>query len=363
MGIVARMWPALLASIVVMAACTRGGPDEGSGTTEWKIAIEEIQGSVQDAWAQRFREEIERRSEGAVKVTVYPYGSLGTSDQLTELVQNGAIQFAMASPGHLGKLIPETQLFLLHFVFPEEDAANRALLGVDGPLRGSFAPLYREKGLRLLSFFTEGWQVWTAGKALRSPKDFAGLKIRVMTSPLLLEAYRAYGADPTPLPYSEVYSALQLGMIDGQVNPLFAIEEMSFYEVSDVLTFANHAQFVTSVVTNPTFFEGLPAARRELVETVVAELEDAIFEVQRDFNASRLEKMKARKPALEVVRLTDDEREVFRRASRPVRETYVELAGPRSRKLLDGLLREVAAGERSGEELSARRGRPEDSRS
>src|SRR5690606_11492836 len=128
------------------------------------------------------------------------------------------------------------------------------------------------KGLRFLAAFSEGFMAWTAHKPLRKPADFAGLRFRVMTSPLLVAAYEAYGARPTPLPYSEVYSALQLRMIDGQVNPVFAIQEMSFYEVSSALTLANHASFVTTVAANPSFVEGLAPPRQALLAEVVETL-------------------------------------------------------------------------------------------
>jgi tripartite ATP-independent transporter DctP family solute receptor len=338
-------WLTFLLAGVLIGGCTRGEDSAAPKVEEWKIAIEEIQGSVQDAWAQKFREEIERKTDGAVRVTVYPYGSLGTSDQLTELVQGGAIQLAMASPGHLGKLIPETQLFLLHFVFSEDNDVNRRVLRHRGRLWREFEPLYGEKRLQLLSFFPEGWQVWTTRKPIRAPEDFAGLRFRVMTSPLLVEAYRAYGANPTPLPYGEVYSALQLRMIDGQVNPVFAIEEMSFYEVTDYLIFARHSQFVASVVANQRFYAGLPEERRRLVDDTVRDLEDFIFDVQRDLNARRLDRMREKRPELDVIELSDEEREAFRRASLPVREAYVRLAGSSGERILHALLEEVGEAE------------------
>ena len=104
----------------------------GSAVSNWKFAIEEVQGSVQDAYAQKFKELIEARTDNAVSVTVYPYGTLGTSDHVTELIHMGAIQFATASPGQLGKIIPELQLFLLHFIFSDDNAVNKAVLWESG---------------------------------------------------------------------------------------------------------------------------------------------------------------------------------------------------------------------------------------
>jgi len=339
---------ARIAAVALLGATTLAchPTDSPSRRREWKFAIEEIQGSVQDLYAQRFKELIEEQSKGEIKVTVYPYGALGTSDEVTELLSLGAIQFAMASPGHLGKLIPELQLFLLHFIFSEDNRVNQHVLGESRELYDRFDELYADKGLKLLAFYPEGWQVWTTQKPIRVPADFDGLKIRVMTSPILIEAYKAYGANPTPLPYSEVYGALQLKMIDAQVNPIFAIEEMSFYEVTDYLVFAKQSQFVTSTVTNPRFFASLPAWQQTMVRSTIKQLNAYIFGVQAEFNAERLEKIERAKPDIHIVRLTEAERELFRQASLPVRKKYVDMVGPAAERLLNLFLEEIAGARR-----------------
>ncbi len=322
----------------LLAGCAGEGTREGKEV--WKFAIEEIQGSVQDAYAQQFKERIAEHSDGRIDVTVYPYGALGTSAQLTELVQSNSIQFAMASPGHLGSVVPEVQIFSLHFVFSDDEEVNQRVLSQSERLRALLGQAYRARKLHLLSVIQEGWMVWTANKTLRTPADFSGVKMRTMVSPLLLEAYKAYGANPTPLPYSEVYSGLQLNMIDAQVNPVFAIEEMSFYEVQDYMIFPNHLPFVATVVTSPAFFDALEARDKELVTSVVRELDDYIFQVQRDFNRKRLETIRQASD-IEVIRLTEDERSAFRQASMPVRDKYRELAGASGDALLTTLLSEI----------------------
>jgi len=329
---------------LVLVFTTLGAVACGSGShgdaEVWRFAIEEIEGSVQHAYAARFESLIEERTNGAVSVEVYPYGSLGTSAQLTEQVQNGALQLAFASPGHLGSVIPEAQVFSLHFLLSDDEAVNEAVLGGDGEFRDLLEEAYRERRLELLAIVSEGWMVWTANRPLRTPADFAGLKMRTMVSPLLVDAYAAYGATPTPMPYAEVYGALQLGMIDAQVNPVFAIEEMSFYEVQDYLTFAHHAPFITTLVANPTFVSRLGADRRALLEAVVAEVDRYAFETQRRFNAERLETILAA-GGTEVVTLDEQERAAFRKLSLPVRETYVELAGPRGAAIVESLHDEI----------------------
>lgn len=329
---------------LLLRLLTSCDPSAGRHPEIWRFAIEETRGSVQDAYAQRFAELVEERTGGEVDVVVYPIGALGTSDHITEQLHNGTLEFATSSPGHLGKLIPEVQAFLLHFVLSEDSRVNAEALK-DEELRTFLNDLYAEKGLAFLTAFGEGWMVWTTQNAVRRPEDFAGQRFRVMTSPLLIASYAAYGASPTPLPYTEVYSGLQLRMIDGQVNPIFAIEEMSFYEVTEYLIFPQHAEFITTVASNPEFLEGLSPERRRMVDEIVEQLQTEIYEVQSRYNEERLEAIRARRPEMNVIRLTESERAAFRERSWEVRERYIELAGSGGRELLAILERAVARAE------------------
>ncbi|MFE8072320.1 TRAP transporter substrate-binding protein DctP [Marinobacteraceae bacterium S3BR75-40.1] len=321
-------------------------------TTTWRFALEEVDGSVQDAYATEFKKRVEEASGGKIKVEIYPYGSLGTSSQLTELVQSGALELAFASPGHLASVIPSVGVFTLHFVLSDDNKVNEKVLNSKA-VHDILADPYHQQGLELMSIVPEGWMVWTANKPLRSPADFDGFKMRTMTSPILVESYKAYGANPTPKPYSQVYSGLQLGEIDGQVNPVFAIEEMSFYEEQDYMIFAKHAQFVSTFVAGQEWYNGLPEDQRKIVDKVTEELVPWIFEKQAEYNDQRLQKIEEA-GGTKVIYLTDEERDKFRKASMKVRDTYIEQAGETGKKLLDTITSEVDKYEKEmkGEEES-----------
>jgi TRAP-type C4-dicarboxylate transport system substrate-binding protein len=309
----------------------------------WRFALEEVEGSVQDAYAQEFKRRIEERSDGAINIEIYPYGALGTSSQLTEMAQSGGIELTFASPGHLADLIPEVGVFTLHFVLSEHNEVNREVLS-DPAIYSLFQPLYNEQDMQLLDIIPEGWMVWSADKPLRTLADFENFKIRTMTSPILVESYRAYGANPTPMPYSEVYSGLQLGQIDGQVNPIFAIEEMSFYEEQDVLTSGRHAQFISTLAASQQWFDSLSEERRQMVIEVRDELVDWIDEEQIQYNEERLQTI-LDAGGTEWVELTEEERQAFREASMGVRDTYVEQAGDSGQEILDTLLERIEQAE------------------
>ncbi len=307
----------------------------------WRFALEEIEGSVQHSYAEALKERIEDRSDGKIEVDVFPYGSLGTSTQLTELVRNGSVSLAFASPGHLADIVPEVGLFTLHFIMPEDENVTRQLLA-SPELLSLFEQPYAQQNMKLLSFVPEGWLAWTANKALRTPDDFQGQRIRTMTSDMAEKTFRAYGAEPTQTPYSQVYSDLQLQKIDGQSNPVFAIEEMDFYEVQSTMTLARPAQFIASVVSNPEWYDALPENHRQWLDNSLNDVAQIAWETQEELNQTRLEKM-LEDGQIKVVHLTDEERDVFRQASLPVRDIYSEQTGDRGQRILEQLLQMIQA--------------------
>ncbi|WP_223794098.1 TRAP transporter substrate-binding protein DctP [Marinobacter sp. F4216] len=308
-------------------------PDEYPVT--WRFALEEIEGSVQHAYAKALKELVETRSDGRVELEIFPYGSLGTSTQLTELVRNGSVNLAFASPGHLANRIPEVGVFNLHYLFPDDEKAIRNLL-TSPELVTRFEPAYEKRNLKLLSFVPEGWMAWTANKPLKSPADFQGMRFRTMTSDLAAESFRVYGAEPKQTPFSQVYNDLQLRKTDGQTNPIFAIEEMNFYEVQSTLTLGRPAQFISSVVTNPEWLASLPDNQKALLEVALQDVAVIAWNTQRELNQSRLERM-LEATQIKVVRLTDEERAAFAEASRPARQAYMDSAGTFGMELLDWL--------------------------
>ncbi len=307
----------------------------------WCFALEEIEGSMQDAFAKKFKEVAEQKSNGDIQVDIYPYGQLGTSSQITELLQNGAVEFAFQSPGHLGSYIPEVQIFSVHYLFPSNEEVIKKVLKESAALYDTLGHCYEAKDFRLLSIIPEGWQIWTTNKEIRKPDDFEGFKMRVMTSPLLVEAYKAYGASPTPMPYSEIYSALQLKMIDGQVNPYFAIEEMKFYEVTKYMIKADQLMFICTFVSNNEFYKNLPDDIKKIVDEASAAATDFIFSYQDKLNEERKGKILKAKPSMVHYELTPEERAAFQEKAMVVRDKYVEIGGPQAREILDSLVKEI----------------------
>lgn len=342
MRITGHWLPFLAILLLSMAGCSESeSTSSGKATPEttppeypvtWRFALEEIEGSVQHAYAQALKESIEERSDGRILLDIFPYGSLGTSAQLTELAKNGSVQLAFASPGHLADQIPEVGVFTLHYLLSDDGNVNRQLLA-SPELLAMFETPYASRNLKLLAFVPEGWMTWTANKPLRSPADFQDLRIRTMTSDMAAASYRAYGAQPEQTPFSQVYTDLQLRKIDAQANPVFAIEEMEFYEVQSTLTIARPTQFIASLVTNRDWYQTLPEKQQQWLDSSLNEVAEIAWRSQEELNQARLKTM-LEGEQLKVVELTEEERAVFAEASQPVRQDYINATGERGSEIL-----------------------------
>jgi TRAP-type transport system periplasmic protein len=308
---------------------------------QWRYAIEEALDEVQGVYAQRFKEFIEENSDHTVEI--FPFGTLGEGDDLTELAQMGAIQFVTSSPGFMGAVIPELNVFLVPYTLPEEQDVLAEFFRDAPTIYEDIAELYRQQNLELLQMYPEGEIVMTTKEPVESIEDLQGVNFRVQTAPLLVETYNAFGASPTPLPWGEVYGALQLGMIQGQENPMFFVESTGMYEVTDHITFAGHNTYVTAVLANQPFFEGLSEEDQALVRDAAAHAYDYIIEYQEGLQERSLEMILERKPDMGVTVLEDEQREPFRQAADSVREEFVRMTGASGEAILEGFERDAEA--------------------
>jgi len=305
----------------------------------WRFGHEEIEGGVQAKYAEAFKEAIEKKSDGDVTVQLLPYGKWGSSySVLYDAVQNGSLQIGFGS-GALGGTVPESQLLSLNFVMPSDQLEAVKVLNSPEFLESEpWQKSFRQRGLVPLAELAEGYQVWTTNKSIESPEDMKNLSIRVMDNSLLRSTYQAYGASPITIAYGELYSALQQGQADGNIQPVFAHEEMGFYEVQDYMIFAKQAQFVATMMGNLDWYEGLSDEQRKMIKDVTGELVETGHEIQSEFNETRLDTIKS-KSDIKIIELTEEQREKFREMVKPVRQTFIDEVGENAKKSLDILLK------------------------
>ena len=309
---------------------------------EWRMVHEEYTNDMQDVYCKEFAELLHEKSDGRINLQIYQVGQIGNALQGCEILQNGGVEFAMISPGNTGTVVPENQLFSLHFLFPQDMDKTQKVLKESVALNEMLAEKYLEKNIMPLSFWTEGAMQWTANKPLTSPDDFKGLKFRTMQSPMILAAYEAYGANPTPMSYTEVYSGLQLNMIEGQENPISAIHTSKFHEVQDYLIEANSNLFSTATCVNPDFFNSLPEDIQQIILDTAEEMIPRSFEIQEEINGAALEKIQAESD-IEVIQLTDEQRAAFEEKAIAGYEVYEQVVGPEGKEILDTLRAEIEA--------------------
>jgi len=185
---------------------------------------------------------------------------------------------------------------------------------------------------------------WTSNDhPLKTPEDFENFQMRVQTSPLIMESYEQYGANPQEMSWGELYTALDRGTVEGQENPIFFIGDASFHEVQDYLTMSNHNNYVAMTTVNTEWFNGLDEEVQTIVEETVTEMQDWVFEEQKAQNEEYLEVIKNyEENPTEVVELTDEEVETFREQAKDVREFYRNEVSTVDGAILDKLEEEIA---------------------
>jgi len=270
-----------------------------------------------------FKEQIEKRSKGDIKVEIYPNGELGFERELSEAVQMGELPMSTVTTSPLASFVPDLLILDVPFSW---NSRKEVWAAMDGELGEFLNKKMESKGFKVLGWIENGFRNTTNNKRpIAKPEDLEGVKLRTMENPIHLAAWRALGANPTPMSYGEVFTALQQGTIDGQENPYAQIYHMKFYEVQKYLTDTQHMYSMYVNFMNKEYFDKLTKDQQKLVIEVARE--QALF--QREL-AERLsneagEKIRA-SGKTEFINLTDEQRMAFRVASPPALKLVKERA-------------------------------------
>lgn len=327
----------ILASTAIALLLSAGA----ASADTWRYAFEEAMDEVQGKFAQKFKEEVEANSDHEIQL--FPFGTLGESADIMEQAQSGILQFVDQSPGFTGALIPEAQVFFVPYLLPQDTATLASFFKNSKAINEMFPPLYAEQGLELLTMFPEGEVMMTTTEPVEGPADLDEVKFRVMTNPLLVESYKAFGATPTPLPWGEVYGALQTGIIQGQENPAFFIESTKMYEVTDYITRAGHNNFTTAVMANQEFYEGLSEDEQTMIDNAISAAFDYIIDYQDGLTEESLEKIKEAKPSITITDLSEEERQPFMDTADSVEQEFLEIGGDQAQEILDQMKADLEA--------------------
>ncbi|EJW09726.1 TRAP-type C4-dicarboxylate transport system, periplasmic component [Rhodovulum sp. PH10] len=267
--------------------------------------------------AVKFKELAETYTNGAVTVEVYPNSQLYKDKEELEALQLGAVQMLAPSLAKFGPLgVQAFEVFDLPYIFPDYEALHKVTEGEVGKML--FAKL-ADKGIAGLAYWDNGFKVMSANSPVRTPDDFLGLKMRIQSSKVLAAQMNALGAVPQVMAFSEVYQALQTGVVDGTENPPSNMFTQKMHEVQKHATVSNHGYLGYAVIVNKQFWEGLPADVRTALEKAMAEATTYANGIAKDENDAALAAMKAAGTTT-FHDLTDKERAAWIKALAPVHQ-------------------------------------------
>jgi len=263
---------------------------------------------------EAFKEYVEKASNGRLVVDLYPNAQLGGERQMMEGMTLGTIEMAMLSPGIAAGFAPKFQVLDLPYLFKDREVAYKTL---DGELSLVLNEQLISKGVRLVCFAENGFrQITNNKKVIKTPADLKGVKIRVQPIPAHIELFKAFGANPTPIDFGELYTALLQKTVDAQENSITLIFSSKLYEVQKYLSMTDHVYAPSALFISEAFYKRLPA-----------DLQKIIMDGGKKFSAkSRANQQKAAVEVLkelegkgvEIYTLTDAEKKAFMDAAKPV---------------------------------------------
>lgn len=291
--------------------------------------------SRKEAQSRVFAALVNSRSGGRIKVTVYGAGSIGAEREYVEGIRGGTVEAGIAS-GVLTNFFPAAAITDIPYLFPSSKVAWDVL---DGPFGDKMRALFlQQTGMRALGFAEVGFRHFTNSvRPIKTPADLKGMKVRVMETPVYVNMLKAVGANPTPIAWTETYTALQTGVVDGQENPIGSILSGKLYEVQKYTTLDGHVYGVDWFIINEKFFQSLPPELQYIVLDSAQISSTVSRGVMNYLNADGLQSLI--KAGVQVYSPTEAEMDMFRKAMQPAVIDYLKTkVDP---KLIDELLMAV----------------------
>ncbi len=302
----------LLAVILATAAC--GAAGSGDGAIELKLGHVGAPGSLFDAAATEFARRVEERTAGQVRVAVFGSSQLGGDEVLLQKLKLGTVDISLPST-IMSSTIDAFGLFELPYLVRDREHMKRIEETVVWP---HLAPRAEAEGYRVLAVWENGFRhVTNNRRPILAPEDLRGIKLRTPRGVWRVKLFQTLGANPTPMAYSEVFMALQTGVMDGQENPLAQIFSGRIHEVQKYLSLTGHVYTPAFVTVSPARWNRLPEDLRTAVEEVARGMQEHVYETAREMDADYLARI--RQAGVEV---NEADPERFLDASRPLYEEF-----------------------------------------
>ncbi|WP_295371879.1 TRAP transporter substrate-binding protein [uncultured Pseudacidovorax sp.] len=304
----------LFLKTVVAAVALAAAGMAPAQTRTIKFANQNAKGHPIVLGMEKFAELVDKKSGGRLKVQVFPGGVLGSDQANVSALQGGTLEMASMNSGIFSSLVKDFAIYDFPFLFGNAREADAV---VDGPFGQNLHKKLEDKGLIGLAYYELGFRQLTNSKRpIQKVEDIAGLKLRVIPSPINVDWVKALGANPTPLPFPELYAALEQKAVDGQENPVATIKGAKLYEVQKYMTITNHQYNPQSVVISKKFWEQLPPADQKILKEAAVESAQYERTQSRAMLQSGLEDLK--KSGMEVNELSAAEVAKLREKMKPV---------------------------------------------
>ncbi|MEJ5377368.1 MAG: TRAP transporter substrate-binding protein [bacterium] len=267
---------------------------------------------------QKFADLIKERTNGRIQIKIYPAGQLGKGErEMTEGVQQGAIELLVTSTGPQGGFSPSINILDFPFLFRDYDHVDSVL---DGPIGRKLLDDFEKANLKGLAFWENGFRHLTNSKVpVKKVEDAKGLKIRTMENKVHLAAWKAAGLNPTPMAFGEVFTALQQKVIDGQENPVAVIYSSKFWDAGQkYLSLTGHVYSPAILMMSKKVFDSMPKEDQELFMKTALEVGKFQRKLNRDDEERKIKEMEAK--GVQVIR--DVDKESFRKAMLPSYEQF-----------------------------------------
>ncbi len=243
---------AVVLSLALFALLASAQADAKSGSISYGHGF--MPGSPQALSAEEFKARVEKESGGRLVIDLFPSGQLGSAREMFESLQMGSQEIALLPTARITGFNPILQIFDLPFLFPDRQTAYRIF---DGEIGAKLLDTLEKSSVKGLAIYEDGFKHFTCNKNLETMEDFKGKKFRTMESPIIMEQFKSFGANPTPVDFGELYNALQQGVVDGQENPLATIDSVKLYEVQKYILLSEHAYLGHVFLVSKSWFDGL----------------------------------------------------------------------------------------------------------
>ncbi len=272
--------------------------------------------------ALKFKEEIDQATNGSILINIYPSGNLGTAQEMYEGLKSGMQDIALIPTARISKFTPELQLFDLPFLFPDRQVAYEVM---DGDIGGELLKYLERDNIRGVAFYEDGFKNFTSNSPISKLEDFQGLKFRTMESEIVIDQFEGLGAEPVPMDFADLTSALQRGSIDGQENPLVTIVSLKLYEIQPYLTISEHGYLGHVLMFSESLLESLPKNTRDLLIEKGKEI--AIWQREAVQNQEKKYLEIIENYGVKVINLSEEERERMKEATMSAHRLYEEKYG------------------------------------